>query len=101
MTPGQMQFTRILSLPSSSAAVRVRLITAALAALYAWRRKLPLIPAIDAVEMIDPPPALRIGSTECLIPKKTALSRIAKVLSQSASVVVSIDPTAPITPALL
>ena len=36
MPPAQMQFTRILSFASSVAAERVRLMTAALAAEYAW-----------------------------------------------------------------
>jgi len=61
----------------------------------------PRIPAIDAVEMIEPPPTLRISEIEYLMPKKTPRSRIAWVRSQLSAVISSSAPTAPIKPALL
>jgi hypothetical protein len=73
-----MQLTRILSFASSIAAERLRLITPALAAQYACNPAAPRNPAIEAVEMIDPPPDLRISGTACLMPRNTARSRIEK-----------------------
>src|SRR5262249_29437404 len=67
------------------AAARVRLITAPLAAAdaapYGDGRK----EAIDDVEIIEPPPTMRIGSTACLMPRKTARSKTAMVLSHSSA----------------
>ena len=40
----------------------------------------PFKPATDEVEIIEPPPALRIGPTECLMPRKTARVRTWKVV---------------------
>jgi hypothetical protein len=67
--PGQMQLTRILSLANSIQAERAKLITPALAAQYVWSPGAPHSPAIEAVEMIEPPPTLRISVTACLIPR--------------------------------
>jgi hypothetical protein len=72
-----------------------------LAALYAARNPTPRRPATDEVEMIDPPPALRISGIEYLMPRNTARSRVANVRSQSADETFSIGPSAPATPALL
>ncbi len=52
------------------------------------------MPAIDAVEMIEPPPTLRIGATACLMPRKTLRRRIAIVLSQFSTLMFSSGPTA-------
>src|SRR5215471_19760204 len=57
--------------------------------------------ATDEVEMIEPPPALRIGSTAYLIPRNTDRNSTAMVRSQSSAVTASIGPTAPTRPALL
>src|ERR1700704_1249622 len=99
MPPGQMQLTRMRSWPKSIAADSVMLITAALAALYAARPDTPRNPATDEVEMIDPPPTLRIGSIEYLIPRNTARVRTWNVLSQSSLLMFSTLPVAPPTPA--
>jgi hypothetical protein len=61
----------------------------------------PRNPAIDAVEIIEPPPALRISGIECLMPRKTPRSKIANVRSQFSTVVSSMLPNAPASPALL
>src|SRR5271155_1990038 len=96
-----MQFTRILSFASSIDAERVRLITPAFAAQYACRPAAPRNPATEEVEMIDPPPLLRISGTACLMPRNTARSRIEKLRSQFSALVFSSGPTAPPRPALL
>src|SRR5271170_7292295 len=101
ISPGQMQLTRILSLASSIDAERVRLITPAFAAQYACKPGAPRSPAIEAVEMMEPPPDLRISGTACLMPRKTARSRIEKLRSQFSALVFSSGPTAPPRPALL
>jgi hypothetical protein len=72
-----------------------------LAALYAVKPAAGRKPASDDVEIIDPPPAFRIGAIEYLMPKKTARVKILKVLSQSSPVTSSSRPVAPPTPALL
>ena len=77
------------------------LMTAAFAALYAHETSDPRSPATDEVEIIEPPPALRIGATEYLMPRNTARVRMWKVLSQSSALMSSILPVAPPTPALL
>src|ERR1700676_1976557 len=87
-----MQLTRILSLASSIEAERVRLITPALAAQYACKPAAPRSPAIDAVEIIEPPPVLRISGTACLMPRNTARSRIEKLRSQFSALVFSSGP---------
>src|SRR6516162_7766761 len=96
-----MQFTRMRSGPSWSAAARVRLITAPLAAAYAAPYGEGRKEAIDDVEMIEPPPALRIGSTAYLIPRNTERNSTAMVRSQSSALTASIGPTAPTKRALL
>src|ERR1700691_1042287 len=101
MPPGQMQLTRIRSWPRSIAADSVMLMTAAFAAAYAHSPATPRSPATDDVEMIEPPPTLRIGSTEYLMPRNTAGVRMWNVLSQSSDLSDSIRPVAPPTPALL
>lgn len=101
MPPGQMQLTRIESLANSTAAVRVRLITAAFAALYACGPAPARMPAIEAVEMIEPPPTARIGTMACLMPRKTPRSSTAWVRSQSSTLTDSSGPMAPPRPALL
>src|ERR1700688_3125417 len=101
ISPGQMQLTRILSLANSIEADRVRLITPALAAQYACKPGAARSPAIDAVEMMEPPPVLRISGTACLMPRNTARSRIEKLRSQFSALVLSSDPTAPPRPAWL
>src|SRR6266446_6015435 len=67
-----MQLTRILSLAYSIDAERVRLMTPAFAAQYACNPGAPRSPAIEAVEMIEPPPNLRISGAAYLMPKNTA-----------------------------
>jgi len=51
--------------------------------------------------MMEPPPALRIGSTAYLIPRNTARKSTAMVRSQSSALMASIGPVAPTKPALL
>jgi hypothetical protein len=45
--------------------------------------------------MMEPPPALRIGSTAYLIPRNTDRNSTAMVRSQSSALTASIGPTAP------
>src|SRR5580704_4301504 len=99
--PGQMQLTRILSLANSIAADRVRLTTPAFAAQYACSPLNPRIPATEAVEIIDPPPTLRISGAACFLPRNTPRSKTDWLLSQSSTVICSSGPTAPPLPALL
>src|SRR5256885_1180977 len=101
MPPGQMQLTRMRSCPRSIAADSAMLMTAAFAAAYAHNPETPRYAATDEVEMIDPPPTLRIGAIEYLMPRKTARVRMWNVLSQSSVWRVSILPVAPPRPALL
>src|SRR5262249_6002043 len=59
------------------------------------------MPATEAVEIIEPPPALRSWGTECLMPRNTERSSTAMLLSQSSTLICSRGPTAPPIPALL
>jgi len=77
MKPGQMQFARMLYLPYSSAATRVRLITPAFAAQYAVAPFSPTMPATDAVLMTTPPPRLTICGSAYFIPSQTPRKLIA------------------------
>src|SRR5713226_2181778 len=56
---------------------------------------------MEAVEMIEPPPALRISGMEYLMPRNTPRRRTVWVRSQFSALISSSGPSAPTKPALL
>jgi len=98
--PGQMQFTRIRSLPRSSARDLVSNAIAPFEAEYAGVPTWPARLAIDPVLRIAPPPPPRMCGTACLTARNDPFTLTAITRSHSASVICSIGFTRR-TPALL
>src|SRR5207245_7836079 len=69
ITPGGIELTRMLSRPSSSAAVLVSPRTAHLLDTYAASPNVAVNPAPEEILTIAPPPALRIEGSTARIPR--------------------------------
>src|SRR3954452_6738876 len=95
-----MELTRILSRPSSSAAVLVSPRTPHLLATYAASPKVAVKPAPEEILTIAPPPALRIEDTTARIPRHEPVRLISSTWRQTAGSVCSITPKR-VIPALL
>src|SRR5450830_269293 len=98
---GLTQLTRILSGPSSAAIDLLVVITAPLLPLYQVRPGRGRMPAVDAMLMKAPPPALRKCGTNVWALRKILLTLMAYTRSNSSSVTSSIGRLRWVVPALL
>ena len=94
ISPGHTAFTRMPLRASSSAAERVKLITAAFAALYAARPRSPARPDTDATATTAPPPCARMTGMAARTPVKIGVSVTSSVRFHSATPRLSIEPYA-------
>ena len=101
MVPGQMQLIRIPFDAHSPAAARTIAITAPFDAAYAATPGTPTRPAIDAVTMIEPPPARSRWGMPYFMPNQTPRMLTAVTRSKVASGQSRTLPSSPPTPALL
>src|SRR6516162_722085 len=81
ISPGCTEFTRMLSRPCCTAAALVKVRTAPFEALYpTWTWSWPVMPEIDEMLTIDPPPAAFMTGIANFMPRKTprALTAISR-----------------------
>ena len=95
--PGQSTFTRIPNSPTSMASVSPSPTMAYLEAAYGERIGNPVIPAVDEVNRIEPPPAARMAGTARRQQRKALRTLTAMVRSQPST---SRSSTGPVGPAM-
>src|ERR1700728_239554 len=85
--PGAIAFTRIPAGPYSAARARVRPWTADFVLLYSAALAIPLVPLIEPMLMITPPPRSVMPGTSAAVSRIGALTLTARAASIMASVV--------------
>ena len=98
--PGQITLTRMPNSPTSMASVLPRPTTAYLEAAYGDRIGYPVMPAVEAVNRIEPPPASCNRGTDRRQQRKALRTFTAIVLSQSEASSSSTGPVGPAMPTL-